>query len=724
MRVLLGTPLLLSIPAVAWGQSLADAANRAAESFAQSGGFEAGREAVVGVVNYHSGKRDRTAEEIETELYFALERAFPEIKLIAESEAVAGISSSALHIKGTYRQKGETVTVRLQAISDAIGGEVLNRTSVTYRTQKSGDKTLVAVLDIESDLLSASQRKSFSEIFRSGIARSGRFVLASSSEIDKMDPDEIQRSTGCTRDECGTIVGEQLGVDRVVSSSYTKVTDRQTLLSAKILDIKRSAILKSETVEHDGNLATLGERLENLAVRLTGTEGAIGFVNIRAGGSGLQGGVQRITPRTSGNGRSRVAALFVESSPSGVEVYFGNIKAGVTPYQNLKLKAGQTIRITLKHEGYFDRTVELTLGGGTNEIGPIRLRSRHGRLAVESDPAGADVYIAGAKVGQTPYLDPRIAEGTYLVSVAKPLYFPIENRTVRITAERETRKSYALQPDFGRLLVETEPTGALIRITDRNGETVHSAPSPLKVMLTPGRYRLEIAKKGYESLDFDATIARGESQRIAAEEATLRRLEGDLIVGSNPYLKGADVLIDGEKLGAIPAHLTLPAGSYRLEVAGETKSGTARVEIRDGRSTSVTVDVYDRFSRRETIDRHKSWKTKWISLTAVGIATGLYSYLEYQKAVDARSSQEDEENAIEDGDSDTNARAHRDKALEYNDSVKSHNARSRLSGMVSLAFLGWAWWVYADEPQNPEAARWLASPTPEGGVRLAYSTDF
>ncbi len=136
-----------------------------------------------------------------------MEKAIPDIKLILESEAIAGVSSKKVHILGTYKQKGSITTIQLKAVKDLIDAELLAQIAVDYETQRSGDQALVAVLDLESDTLSLSQRKSFSEVFRSAIARSGHFNLASSAEIDKMDPDQIQRSTGCTRDECAPSSG-------------------------------------------------------------------------------------------------------------------------------------------------------------------------------------------------------------------------------------------------------------------------------------------------------------------------------------------------------------------------------------------------------------------------------------------------------------------------------------------------------------------------------------
>jgi len=65
------------------------------------------------------------------------------------------------------------------------------------------------------------------------------FDIASSADIDKMNPDEIQKATDCAWDSYAIIIGEHLGVDRSVSNSLFKVTDNLLyILSAKILEIK------------------------------------------------------------------------------------------------------------------------------------------------------------------------------------------------------------------------------------------------------------------------------------------------------------------------------------------------------------------------------------------------------------------------------------------------------------------------------------------------------
>ncbi len=135
---------------------------------------------------------------------------------------------------------------------------------------KAHRKVLVAALDIESEVMNANQLKAFSDIFRTALSRTGEFELASSSDIDKMNPDEIQQATGCTRDTCATIIGEQLGVDRVISSSFFEIEEGSYVLSAKMMDIKDGSILVSETINHSGGFSNLEQSITKLAQKLVG----------------------------------------------------------------------------------------------------------------------------------------------------------------------------------------------------------------------------------------------------------------------------------------------------------------------------------------------------------------------------------------------------------------------------------------------------------------------
>ncbi|MDT8447743.1 MAG: hypothetical protein RRB13_12710 [bacterium] len=265
---LLGSPL--------WAADIKDAVADMAEELRAKPKIakHAERAIIIQVVNLHNQKTDQTAKKIETELYLALERSFPEFRLVFLSEALNGVNLiKALVVKGQYEQKGESTTLRIAALN-GLNGEVIAQAEGVFETEKTRQESLVAVLDIEAEYLTRDQTKAYSDLFRAALASTHAIKLASSADVDKMDPDQVQKAYGCTRDECATIIGEQLGVDRVISTSLFKLSESKYMLSSKVMDIQNGAILTSKTVRHNGNLASLDLALETLAHELTGTKAA------------------------------------------------------------------------------------------------------------------------------------------------------------------------------------------------------------------------------------------------------------------------------------------------------------------------------------------------------------------------------------------------------------------------------------------------------------------
>lgn len=225
---------------------------------------------ISNIVNYHSKIRDLFGARIETELYFAFGRQYPEVQLIDAKENLVGVSlHQTVFIKGNYEQIGERTILRLKGFKGMMDGNILFQSKIDFNTGNLREKNLVAVLDIEAKILNEEQRKILSDVFRSALREEEKFNMASSADVDKMNPDDIQKVTGCSRDTCATIIGEQLGVDRVISSSIRKMADDYYFISGKLIDIKEMSIIVSKIVKHRGRLMDLDHALEKLAKELT-----------------------------------------------------------------------------------------------------------------------------------------------------------------------------------------------------------------------------------------------------------------------------------------------------------------------------------------------------------------------------------------------------------------------------------------------------------------------
>ena len=318
--------------------------------------------------------------------------------------------------------------------------------------------------------------------------------------------------------------------------------------------------------------------------------GAPVFIESSTTGDGGSSSVVDLTAPVKPQDRGQLALLLFDSVPSGAEVWLGDIKAGTTPYQNLQLSSGQNLNITLKAQDYRDLQVALTLQPGSNTPKPFQLVPAFGSLSITSEPSGADVYISGELVGQTPYSSSRLASAKYLVDIRKPLYFPLSNQTIAIEDGQRTERSFQLEANFGDLSVASEPSAATITL-EANGREVYRGTSPISLQLEPATYILSASKSGYAERRFEVSIARGDRTSIGKEQLQLRQLLGTAIISSEPASPGARVFIDGKDSGTVPLITELPVGSYEVTIKADQLSGKANLQIRDGAQQTLVVEL-------------------------------------------------------------------------------------------------------------------------------------
>ncbi|MGK5094310.1 PEGA domain-containing protein [Deltaproteobacteria bacterium TL4] len=92
------------------------------------------------------------------------------------------------------------------------------------------------------------------------------------------------------------------------------------------------------------------------------------------------------------------------------------------------------------------------------------LKPKFGTLTVSSTPSEAEVFLAGEKVGETPYTNEYLLSGVYLLSVRKSMYLPVENQRIEIKDEGSHQQSFTLEANFGEVRIESVPIGAKIEV--------------------------------------------------------------------------------------------------------------------------------------------------------------------------------------------------------------------------------------------------------------------
>jgi hypothetical protein len=150
---------------------------------------------------------------------------------------------------------------------------------------------------------------------------------------------------------------------------------------------------------------------------------------------------------------------------------------------------------------------------------------------------------------------------------------------------------------LGRLLVRSQPSGALVTIDGRHfGETPVVARG-----LPPGTYAVRVAHPGHVPRTENVTIPAASAVRTldialapgletaSATSATSTR--GAIDVDSRP--RGARVIVDGRFVGLSPLRLAdIGPGEHQVTLEmGGYRSATGRVRVDAGRTVELTTTL-------------------------------------------------------------------------------------------------------------------------------------
>lgn len=245
-----------------------------------------------------------------------------------------------------------------------------------------------------------------------------------------------------------------------------------------------------------------------------------------------------------------------------------------------------------KHRDRLERGVELILGK-TAEVS-ADLAPLPGKLNVFSVPRGAAIFVNGKPLGTTSTTLTEIpAEEALTVEVRKSGY-----RTERQTLTLKPAETREL--DFGTLVAESG--GIALSVTNRlanPGALSFTLDGEEQTSLTLdglelGEHALSLVHPDYEPWSGTVTVKDGETARV---EATLVPKPGRLSLTLSPYVKGAQLYVNGRQQSAIRNPQSeisgLPAErELRLEVRAEGyKTATRTLSLAANGSESWQVSL-------------------------------------------------------------------------------------------------------------------------------------
>lgn len=235
------------------------------------------------------------------------------------------------------------------------------------------------------------------------------------------------------------------------------------------------------------------------------------------------------------------AELRVDSRPSGATVRIDGEAAGSTPL-TLEILQGER-QLALDLAGFAPLTRKLTLTAGEErDLGTLPLQPAAGVLALDSQPSGANVTLAGEFLGQTPLeleLPPDKAQRLLLT---RPGYRR-HSETVQLAAGARAEKRIRLQPQLGEIQLEISPAAAEVRV---NGRPMGQGSQTLS--LPAVEQRIEVRLAGHASETRRVTPRPGLAQRLVvtlqtAQEARLASLPDEITTSLGQTLR---LFIPGE----------------------------------------------------------------------------------------------------------------------------------------------------------------------------------
>jgi PKD repeat protein len=318
-----------------------------------------------------------------------------------------------------------------------------------------------------------------------------------------------------------------------------------------------------------------------------------------------------------------IGALDLSSVPSGARIYFGYQDLGTTPFKNFVPSGVHNLRLTMSGYKDYESTVTIvknqktqvtatmekitsstpTPSTGTLQVNPPA--STTGTLQITTTPDGAAVYVDGGSQGTSPATISSLAAGSHTVKLTKAGYTdyqatvtvtggqttPLDVKLVAGTGPTSGTTTTVVPTGTGSLSVTSSPPGASVNLDGGDKGTTPVTIPQVKA----GSHTLTLKKPGYEDAVRTVTVSGG-AEAQAAVTLVLQGQQasgtgtGTLMVRSTPA--GADVYLDGEKLGTTPVTVrNVKAGIHRfLLILQGYNDNSQTIEISSGSEKEISVD--------------------------------------------------------------------------------------------------------------------------------------
>ena len=225
----------------------------------------------------------------------------------------------------------------------------------------------------------------------------------------------------------------------------------------------------------------------------------------------------------------------------------------------------------------------------------LKMKKRPGRLIIraydsgntEHNILGAQVYVDGTVVGNTPIENLEILPGPHNIEILAENYQNFQTDVNVHGCDKFQEVNMAMLPGWSDITISSVPLVANVLIDGKPfGKT------PLNIQLSSGSYLLEISATHFKTWKHRLNVKPNEPQEI--KDVRLQPADGKLTINTKP--DGANIIVDGTFVGQTPLTLDLsPNKRHAVQISKAGYEKTNRnVEIVSAASKQLNVNLKPR----------------------------------------------------------------------------------------------------------------------------------
>ncbi|MBQ2188526.1 MAG: PEGA domain-containing protein [Bacteroidales bacterium] len=261
------------------------------------------------------------------------------------------------------------------------------------------------------------------------------------------------------------------------------------------------------------------------------------------------------------------ASLTIKTKPEiGANIMLnGRAIDEITPHTNSMIPSGK-YEITVSKERYKTVTEIVEINDGDIKVVEIPMLLDVAVITLTADNQ-TEIFINGEYRGKGEWSG-ELYSGNYDVVCKKPYHKDLQ-RTIIVEGGVPQKYDFKLEPIYGIINVDSEPSGANIII---DGKKHGVTPATINNVMI-GRHELRLDKNGYGIITKTFTLE--ENKPITIKENLPDGQEITLTTGNT----SAEVYIDGEPVGKSPVTKVVSFGRHTITAYTDNKSATNFINI-------------------------------------------------------------------------------------------------------------------------------------------------